>query len=96
VVEHIVARSKGGPDTLGNVTLACDRCNRLKSDLDLDPMFLAIAHARAREAAPKIVARHPRRGRGRPPKPRWMAVQPPEDPPGADLLKMLRRVGWPV
>lgn len=56
-VEHIVPQAGGGTDTLGNATLACKRCNSRKSDTHLDPMFVAIAHARAREAAPKIAAR---------------------------------------
>lgn len=53
-VEHIIAQAKGGPDTLGNATLACWRCNLRKGTIDLDPMFLAIAHARAAKNAERI------------------------------------------
>lgn len=55
-VDHIIARAKGGPDTIGNSTLSCQPCNLRKSDTDLDIMFVAIAHARARDAAPRILA----------------------------------------
>lgn len=54
-VEHIVALSKGGQDTLENVSLACWKCNSRKKARDLDPMFLAIAHARSRDVARKIL-----------------------------------------
>ena len=54
-VDHIVSRHKGGRDVLENVTLACSACNKRKSATDLDPMFLSIAHARARDAAPRII-----------------------------------------
>jgi len=54
-VEHIIPISKGGPDILGNTTLGCERCNYRKGATELDPMFVAIAHARAREAAEKIL-----------------------------------------
>lgn len=54
-VDHIMPLSKGGADALENVTLACAGCNLRKSAIKLDPMFLAIAHARARDAAPKIL-----------------------------------------
>jgi hypothetical protein len=55
-VEHIVSRKRGGEDCLSNTTLACDRCNIRKGTLDLDPMFLSIAHARAKKYAPLISA----------------------------------------
>lgn len=53
-IDHIIARANGGPDTLGNATLACYRCNGRKCALPLDDMFVAIAHARAQAIAPKI------------------------------------------
>lgn len=56
-VEHIVPLAKGGRDVLENVTLACFGCNRRKGDTELDVMFVAIAHARARDAAPAIKRR---------------------------------------
>ena len=31
-VEHIVPRSKGGPDELANLALACPSCNLRKAD----------------------------------------------------------------
>ena len=34
-IEHIVPISKGGPDTLCNITLACKSCNTSKSDRPL-------------------------------------------------------------
>ncbi|MGI0073191.1 MAG: HNH endonuclease [Nitrosotalea sp.] len=33
--EHIIPRSKGGPDTIDNMAQACQRCNLSKSDKDL-------------------------------------------------------------
>lgn len=56
-VEHIVPKAKGGANTLGNTTLACRQCNARKSDASLDPMFVSIAHTKARAAAPKIAMR---------------------------------------
>ncbi len=35
-LEHFIARSRGGEHHPVNITLACDRCNRLKSDLRAD------------------------------------------------------------
>lgn len=54
-VDHIIPRSTGGLNVLGNVTLACDGCNSRKNRFHLDLMFLAIAHARAKRRAPDIV-----------------------------------------
>lgn len=56
-VDHILSLASGGEDTIANLTLACSGCNSRKGAIDLDPMFLAIAHARAREAAPYIIER---------------------------------------
>lgn len=42
-IEHIVPRSKGGSDTLKNVTLACERCNKAKDNMTLSD-FLAIIY----------------------------------------------------
>lgn len=35
-VDHIVPRSKGGTGSLTNLTRACQRCNRFKSDFDVN------------------------------------------------------------
>jgi hypothetical protein len=32
--EHIIPKSRGGPDTIDNMVLACARCNRDKADQD--------------------------------------------------------------
>ena len=34
-IEHITPKSKGGSDRVGNLTLACHRCNQLKGDKNL-------------------------------------------------------------
>ncbi|MEO9276779.1 MAG: HNH endonuclease [Nitrososphaera sp.] len=33
--EHIIPKSKGGPDTIDNMVQACSKCNLTKSDRDL-------------------------------------------------------------
>ena len=53
-VDHITPLAMGGADDLSNVTLACAACNLRKATVPLDPMFLAIAHARARDNAERI------------------------------------------
>lgn len=65
IVEHIVPRSKGGPDCVTNATLSCRPCNNRKGSLMLDPMHIAIAQARAKAVAPRIVSLHARRARSR-------------------------------
>jgi len=57
-VDHIIPRCRGGADDLSNLTLSCKRSNTKKGSTMLDPMYIAIAHARARENALSI-----RRGR---------------------------------
>lgn len=54
-IEHIEPLAKGGADELTNVTLACGWCNIRKQTIKLDPMYAAIAHARTRQFAPRIL-----------------------------------------
>lgn len=35
-VDHVVALSRGGPDTRENCVAACQRCNELKRDMDAE------------------------------------------------------------
>lgn len=35
-LDHVVARSKGGDDTLGNTVAACEACNTSKGNMDAD------------------------------------------------------------
>ncbi len=35
-VDHVVALARGGPDTRENCVAACQRCNELKRDMDVD------------------------------------------------------------
>lgn len=51
-VEHIVPLARGGANTLGNATLACGPCNARKQAIELDSMFVAIAHAAQAPRAP--------------------------------------------
>ena len=32
--EHVIPRSRGGPDTIDNIVLACEQCNLSKGDKD--------------------------------------------------------------
>lgn len=35
-VEHMISKAKGGTDSVKNLTIACDKCNREKDNLNLD------------------------------------------------------------
>lgn len=83
-VDHITPHSSGGADDLTNVTLACRSCNLRKSATRLDPMFLAIAHARAQDSAERIRALRPRL----PASPKL----PPADPFGPKSRRKLIRL----
>lgn len=37
--DHVIPRSKGGADVLGNLEPAHNACNRARSDMDLDAWF---------------------------------------------------------
>lgn len=37
-IDHVVPRAKGGPDTLDNIVPAHRKCNRDKSDKDINPL----------------------------------------------------------
>ena len=41
-VDHIVPRSKGGPDDFDNLQLLCRPCNELKADGTMDDLFTAL------------------------------------------------------
>ena len=45
-LDHVVARSMGGPDTAGNLVVACASCNCVKRNLTVRQFFafLRIAH----------------------------------------------------
>jgi hypothetical protein len=54
-VEHIKARDNGGTDDLDNLTLACESCNLMKSNLELAPEYSGILVARAKQKKGKIL-----------------------------------------
>ena len=33
-IDHLIPKSKGGPSTIDNFVPSCDKCNKLKGDLD--------------------------------------------------------------
>lgn len=41
-IDHIVPLSKGGPNAISNYMPACSRCNRLKSNLDMQEALARI------------------------------------------------------
>ncbi len=45
-IDHKNAKSKGGPDTKGNMVLACKDCNQLKGNKAYDIFYLETAHHR--------------------------------------------------
>lgn len=45
-MDHIVPKSKGGPDTLDNAQVLCERCNRHKSDMTSEEFTTLIAENR--------------------------------------------------
>jgi 5-methylcytosine-specific restriction endonuclease McrA len=47
-LDHVVARSKGGADTLRNTVAACDACNTSKGNMDAD-LFKRIRRSGALE-----------------------------------------------
>lgn len=44
--DHIVAKSRGGPDTDENIQLLCGPCNRIKGDRDMDYLWAELAEPR--------------------------------------------------
>ncbi len=56
-IEHIKARDNGGTDDLDNLTLACERCNTKKSNLELPEAYSGILLARAKQKRKKIEER---------------------------------------
>jgi len=59
-IEHIVPRAAGGSDELGNLALACARCNHEKG-VRHDPHYAT--DPRAREVVDRLLARRRRRWR---------------------------------
>ena len=46
-IDHVIPKSKGGTDDPDNLVCACERCNQLKADMDLNEFYnLLIEHDR--------------------------------------------------
>lgn len=53
-IDHIIPRSKGGTNERPNLALACNRCNNIKADRDLEDFLRSPHYLRGAAAEPKV------------------------------------------
>lgn len=59
-LEHIIPKSKGGDESLGNLALACANCNRAKSSQEMVDFLKWVAHIRSGRFNCLILGKLPR------------------------------------
>lgn len=89
-LDHVLPRSRGGPDSLSNRVVACYPCDSLKGDWTLTELGWVLREAKGDGSGPPVRDRQPKNGRQPSPRKR----NRPQRDPSAEASAALSEVEW--